>query len=140
MAAVIVPSSTDRTACPTRGVPVPTSRPALRVIEGGRSPVVRAATYRRRRLVAAVVLVAVLAVGFQVARSAVGIAAGWASPDPVPIEGPVVVVEAQPGDTLWSLARRVHPTGDVRPVVEAIIGERGASGLQVGDDVRVPAG
>jgi hypothetical protein len=99
-----------------------------------------AATYRRRRIVAALLLVTVLALGWLAVDAAAGAAARWAAPQPTPIDGPTVVVEAGPGDTLWTLARQVHPSGDVRPAVEAMIAERGGSAVQVGDEVRVPAG
>lgn len=119
--------------------PLAPRRPDLRVIEGGRSPSSRAAAYRRRRAGALVVLLLALALAVVAVRSVAGVAAGWAAPAPAAVEGPVVVVEAGAGDTLWTLARQVHPTGDVRPVVEAMVAERGGAALQVGDDVRVPA-
>ncbi|HYI63209.1 MAG TPA: hypothetical protein VEW93_15570 [Acidimicrobiales bacterium] len=133
MAAVIVPI----TFVP--GTVVPAARPALRLIEGGRSAPARAVVYRRRRVVAALALVTVLALALLAARSVAGVAAGWAAPTPAAVGGPVVVVEAGSGDTLWTLARQVHPTGDVRPVVEAMVADRGTPALQVGDEVRVPA-
>ncbi len=99
-----------------------------------------APVYRRRRLLAVLVLVTVLVVGWQLAQVAVGVAGGWAAPTSAPIEGPTVVVEADAGDTLWTLAREVRPTGDVRPAVEAMLAERGDAELEVGDRVRVPVG
>ncbi|HEX7132620.1 MAG TPA: hypothetical protein VF228_08595, partial [Iamia sp.] len=114
-------------------------RPQLRLIPGGRSPAALAATYRRRRLVAVLVLVTVLVVAVQLAQVLAGVAAGWSAPTAAPIDGPTVTVEAGPGDTLWSLAREVHPEGDVRPVVEAMVADRGTAAVVVGDQVRVPA-
>lgn len=140
MAAVIIPSPQSR---PTVG-PMPETtrrpagRPALRLIPGGRSPQAMAATYRRRRLVAVLLVVTAVAVLWVAAGALSDAAAGWAAPRSTPIEGPTVVVEAGPGDTLWTLAREVRPTGDVRPAVEAMIAERGGADLQVGDEVRVP--
>lgn len=140
MAAVIIPSSAPRTAPLGRLAPAPASRPALRLVQGGRSDAALAATYRRRRLVAALGLVVVVVLGLLAAQAVAGVAAGWAAPSPAPIEGPAVTVEARPGDTLWTLARRVRPSGDVRPVVEAMLADRGTAELQVGDEVRVPVG
>jgi hypothetical protein len=142
MAAVIVPSPQPRPALGSAPRPVarPHGRPVLRVIPGGRSADAMAATYRRRRLVAGLLLVTVLALGWVAIDAAAGAAARLAAPQSAPIEGPTVVVEAGPGDTLWTLAREVHPSGDVRPAVEAMIAERGGSAVQVGDEVRVPAG
>jgi hypothetical protein len=90
--------------------------------------------------VAGLVLVTLLALGWLAVDALSGAAARLAAPQPAPIDGPTVVVEAGPGDTLWTLARRVDPSGDVRPAVEAMIAERGGSSVQVGDEVRVPAG
>ena len=146
MAAVISPQ-------PTPPSPVPsvrpshrsaggTGRPHLTVIQGGlrADRVTMARVYRRRRLAAAL-LAAVLLVALALAADA-GLdrlrSAGASSS--APIEGPTVVVEARSGDTVWSIARRVRPDGDVRPVVQAIIAERGGAELQVGDEVRVPIG
>ena len=142
MAAVIIPSPQPHPASGPARRPVarPVGRPALRVLPGGRSSQAMAATYRRRRLVAGLLLVTVLAVGWLAIDAAAGAAARLAAPQPAAIEGPTVVVEAGPGDTLWTLAREVQPAGDVRPAVEAMIAERGGSSVQVGDEVRVPAG
>ncbi len=138
MAAVLSPAPSLRPA-PT-GWRAPAPRPALRVLEGGRSARAMAPVYRRRRVLAALVLVTVLVVGWQLVQAATGVAAGWSAPTPATIDGPTVVVEADAGDTLWTLAREVRPTGDVRPAVEAILAERGSAELEVGDRVRVPVG
>ncbi|HEU5149492.1 MAG TPA: hypothetical protein VFU19_03285 [Iamia sp.] len=137
MAAVLAPTPTHRPAPVARPAGA-AGRPELRLIPGGRSPEALAATYRRRRVVAALVLVTVLVLAVQLAQVLSGVAAGWAAPSPAPIEGPTVVVEATAGDTLWSLARQVHPTGDVRPVVEAMVADRGGAAVEVGEEVRVP--
>jgi LysM repeat protein len=52
--------------------------------------------------------------------------------------GPVVSRTVQPGDTLWSIARSVQPTGDVRPLVDQILSTRGGRPLQVGEEITVP--
>lgn len=142
MAAVIVPSPQPRPAFGTAPRPVtrPLGRPDLRVLPGGRSAQAMAATYRRRRLVAGLLLLTLLAVGWLAVDAVAGAAGRFAAPQSAPIDGPTVVVEAGPGDTLWTLARQVQPSGDVRPAVEAMIAERGGSSVQVGDEVRVPAG
>jgi hypothetical protein len=140
MAAVLAPAPTPRpdpSGARRPGVAAP-GRPQLRLIPGGRSPQVMAATYRRRRVVAALVLVTVLVVAVQLAQVLAGVAAGWSAPTAEPIEGPTVTVEADAGDTLWSLARQVHPEGDVRPVVEAMVADRGTAAVAVGEQVRVP--
>ena len=127
----------------TAGPVPPAPRPVLRVIDGGRSDAGRRAmarTYRRRRAVALVLALVVLGVAVRSTQAGLDVAAGWAAPSAAPIEGPTVVVEARTGDTLWSIARRVHPDSDVRPVVEAMVAARGTTAIDVGDDVAVPAG
>lgn len=136
MAAVLAPAPTIRPA--SRPTPRAAGRPQLRLIPGGQSPEARARTFRRRRFVAALLLVTVLVVAVQLAQVAIGLAGGLATPASAPITGPTTVVEAGPGDTLWTIARDVHPTGDVRPVVDAMQAERGSTAVQVGDQVRVP--
>ena len=43
----------------------------------------------------------------------------------------------QPGDTLWTLARRVQPEGDIRPLVARLQAARGAGPLLPGERVRL---
>jgi nucleoid-associated protein YgaU len=42
------------------------------------------------------------------------------------------------GDTLWTIARRAQPTGDVRPLVQHLAERRRGSALQVGEKIVVP--
>ncbi len=144
MAAVIVPSPQPRPAFGSAPLPVarPVGRPALRVLPGGRSSQAMAATYRRRRLVAGLLLVTVLAVGW-LRRRRRGRGGRPASPlrSRRRSRARTVVVEAGPGDTLWTLAREVHPAGDVRPAGRgddrrAVAGRRSRSAMRC----RIPAG
>lgn len=140
MAAVLAPAPSPRTAPSGRPTPSgrPAGRPQLRLIPGGRSPQALAATYRRRRLVAALVVLTVLVVAVQLAQALAGVATGWSAPTPAAIDGPTVTIEAEQGDTLWSLAREVHPDGDVRPVVRAMVADRGTAAVEEGEQVQVP--
>ena len=46
----------------------------------------------------------------------------------------------KPGDTLWSIARRIAPGQDPRPVVDELINENHLRGsLQAGQALEVPA-
>lgn len=178
MAAVITAPQSHRprrSARPTPGVP---TRPALRVLDGGRrpgEPIARsprpvasrpvvtglagsrpgalsaarptAAVYRRRRIVAvALVLVAVATVGLA-AVGARAVLAGGVAPAAATAEqptasagvapvasGPVHVV--QPGDTLWSIAEGLEPSGDVRALVDELADRAGPGPLQAGE--RIP--
>ena len=49
--------------------------------------------------------------------------------------GSVVIARAE--DTMWSIARRIQPTGDVRALVERLVAANG-SAIQPGDRVVVP--
>jgi hypothetical protein len=44
----------------------------------------------------------------------------------------------QPGDTMWSIATRLDPAGDPRPIADALQSELGGTNLQVGSELRVP--
>ena len=52
---------------------------------------------------------------------------------------PRVTYVVQPGDTLWSIARRVAPGQDPRPVVDWLIEANDVrSGLQTGQELSIP--
>jgi LysM repeat protein len=92
--------------------------------------------YRRRRLA---VLFAVLSI---LALPALFVAAGGASTTVTPASAPAAapartVYVVQPGDTLWSIARSVDPTGDPREVVDRLVDLNGGSALQPGQRLRL---
>jgi hypothetical protein len=49
---------------------------------------------------------------------------------------PVEVV-VQPGDTIWSIARRIHPDGEIRGVVDELQQRVGGTALDVGRHIDV---
>jgi hypothetical protein len=51
--------------------------------------------------------------------------------------GPVHVVE--PGDTFWSIARRLEPSGDPRPLVDELVAAHGGPTLHVGERLPLPS-
>lgn len=101
-------------------------------------------TYRRRRVAAAGLAVTVLAT----ARAALGLLGG----DTLPASGPPVPVAevgvpqatathvVRPGDTLWSLATRIDPEADPRPLVDTLVAANGGSTLYVGQRIELPLG
>ena len=94
----------------------------------------RATRVRRRRL-ALLLLVAVTAVGLSgLLRWTAASVTGTAS-SPQPITSAVYVV--QPGDTLWTIAERVAPADDPRPIVAELRERNGGSEVEVGDRLDV---
>ncbi|MDQ1403811.1 MAG: hypothetical protein QOG03_2127 [Actinomycetota bacterium] len=98
-----------------------TARPALRLVAGGRARQPMRFVYWRRR-VAALVLAAGLVLGLRAApawlRSGPLSAPGSPAPATQPIGATTYVVQA--GDTVWAIARRVQPSGDIRPLVDRL--------------------
>ena len=93
----------------------------LRLVVSDRQPRPRPArrhqraVYRRRRVLAALVGLGLLLTVVR-AGAALG-GASLASPERLPHVQQMVV---EPGDTLWSIARRAAPGHDVRPIVDAM--------------------
>jgi nucleoid-associated protein YgaU len=44
----------------------------------------------------------------------------------------------QPGETLWSIAQRVHPNGDVASYVDQLVRANGGNTIRVGQQIIVP--
>lgn len=63
--------------------------------------------------------------------------AASASSGAAPAGGTQITVQA--GDTLWTIARSVQPTGDVRPLVDELTATYGGAPLQVGQRLTIPA-
>ena len=121
----------------------PPSRPALRVLEGGRSPAAQArqAVYRRRRVVAGLLAVAVLALIVLAGAALAGIAGGVPSAAGSSAHRPPSTPSSwRPGDTLWSIAEAVAPDVDPRITVDRLVERNGGSPLVVGQELQVPAG
>ncbi|HEX6236135.1 MAG TPA: LysM domain-containing protein [Acidimicrobiales bacterium] len=114
--------------------------PAPRAVRSGRRPSRplpdRDTRIRRRRL-AVLATAAVLAFGLP---GALGYAARVTSPapqaQPVPLQpAPGETYVVQPGDTLWTIARRIAPDSDPRPVVDALRSANGGAELGVGQEL-----
>ena len=154
-AALPSPTRRDPSVRPGWTTPEPSISPADRRPQAPRMDGVdrpqphRAAMFRRRRLVALVAAVALIA-GLAVAVQAIAHAAGTvglSAPEPLesegagsprPVDGEVYVV--QPGDTLWSIAAELAPESDPRPVVDALRAANGGPELQVGARLTVDTG
>ncbi len=113
---------------------------ALRLVEPCRQPYPRLArrpsraVYQRRRVLAAL---AGLGLVLTVARAGAALGGSTlASSGRLPHVQQVVV---QPGDSLWSIAKRVAPGHDPRPIVDALAAALGSSALAPGETIPVPA-
>jgi hypothetical protein len=83
----------------------------------------------RARLLAVVLVVAAFLL----------IAPGLARGDGPDRPAPRVTYVVEPGDTLWSIARRVAPGRDPRPVVDSLIEANDVrGGLQAGQELSIP--
>jgi len=91
------------------------------------------AVYRRRRVLAALVGLGLL---LTIARAGATLGgASLATPERLPHVQHLVV---QPGDTLWSIARRAAPGHDVRPIVDAMARKLGTTMVTAGESIPVP--
>lgn len=118
----------------------PASRPHLTLIEGGLAPQRLSATYRRRRMVAALIVLVLAVSALAAGRAALAAVTPQAVTGPTAQAAPgapTLVVE--PGDSFWSIARRLDPTGDVRPLVDQLVALNGPAGLRAGERIVLPA-
>jgi hypothetical protein len=113
-------------------------RSALRTVErpgaGARSA--SAAIYRRRRLAALAVVVGLAFAAWTALGALGGVLTTPVRSVPPPGNGSTVV-EVVPGDTLWSIARRLQPEGDPRPLVDRLAASHGGAAIRAGDRLLV---
>ncbi len=118
----------------------PTTR-SRRAVAAGSARVESRTTYWRRRAVVAVMVVALL---FVMARA--GAALGGAAPaDPerhpaqssatASVNDTDKITVVRPGDSLWSVAQRLAPGDDPRPVVDALSEARHGTVLTPGETI-----
>jgi len=85
------------------------------------------------------VAIALLVVG---ATVGVGTGGSLTAPGPAPPGAMAPAAQrsyvVQPGDTLWSVARGLRPTGDVRPLVGHLSRQTGGKTLRVGQRIALP--
>ena len=96
--------------------------------------------YRRRRIVAIVVVALLVFCIALVGSELLGRLSGMPGSTPVGAVGRDVVYVVQPGDTLWEIGLRLNPPGrDIRPFVDRLIDAAGTSVLQPGQRIVLPA-
>ena len=120
----------------------PAARPAARPAR--RRPLPASVYRRRRRMVAALFLGALLAGSWGLGALGGGSLAASEAGSSGAVELPMAPVAqathvVAPGDTLWSIARQLVPEGDVRPVVDALAAHRNGRPLQVGERIVLPS-
>ncbi len=97
--------------------------------------------YLRRRVVslfALVVVAGVIALAVVGVRSLVSDRAAPSQTSAATAAAPPAAAEAyvvQPGDTLWVIARQLHPSGDIRAVVDELADRAGGAELQPGQRI-----
>ncbi|HZT65824.1 MAG TPA: LysM domain-containing protein [Acidimicrobiales bacterium] len=138
MAAVAYPRWEPDVAdlCPEPFGPALLPAPTRRQRRVSLRPASRRAVYRRRRI--AVLLLATAAV--PVGRAGVGLLGGGplTASGQLPRPASAAVYVVQPGDTLWSIAERLRPGGDPRPLVAALTAELHGSGPVPGEQLNLP--
>ncbi len=99
----------------------------------------RAAAVRRRHVLLGIVAV-VAAVLLAVPSGGRG-SAGLASPGPAPVGAPLTphtTYVVHPGDTLWSIAERLDPQGDPRPLMTKMSAQLGGTAPRPGERLLLP--
>ena len=121
------------------------SRPALRLLQGGRDAGPTPAVYRRRRVVALVLAVALVVVAITGIRAVLRPLTGGGDGRPLSTvarsaPGPAgsETILVQPGESLWDIARDLQPSGDVRPLVDELAALNGGATLEAGQNLLLP--
>ena len=100
------------------------------------APSSMAQVYRRRRLAAALTALVLLAVSIFGLVSVFGGSAPAGQSTSSQASMPHVVI-AQPGDTLWAIARRIAPVGSITKLVDQLVVMNGDE-IVAGQEVRLP--
>jgi LysM repeat protein len=97
------------------------------------------ATYRRRRAVVGIVLAVLVAAGTVLAHDVLagsgGVPASAAASQPARTR---TTVTAQPGDTLWSIARQHRGSVPITRYVDTLVDLNGGAAIQAGQAVVLP--
>lgn len=90
----------------------------------------------RRRIAVALLVFTVLTAVLVPARAAFGGRSLVASERHTAVEDNVTSIVVQPGDTLWSIAKRLEPKSDPREIVHKLDNARNGAPLQAGETIK----
>ena len=120
-------------------------RPALRLLQGGADAGPSPAVYRRRRVVALILAVALVVVAMAGIRAVLRPLTGSADGRPLsaldasaPVPAGTETLLVQPGESLWDIARDLQPTGDLRPLVDELAALNGGATLEAAQNLVLP--
>jgi nucleoid-associated protein YgaU len=119
------------TTWPASAGPDPSPRPSLRVVEGGGG----ATSARQRRLLVAVIVVLSIALALPLSGTGGRSHATGSAPAG---NGRPVEYTVRPGDTLWTIAERVDPNADPRPLVAQLAAQTGSDTVVPGERISLP--
>jgi hypothetical protein len=117
----------------------PTTLPRRHAVATGGAQAVSRATYWRRRILVAALAVALVLV---MAQAGAALGGSLATPERRPAASSRAGAADQarstvvrPGDSLWSVASRLAPDSDLRPVVDALAEARHGTVLTPGETI-----
>jgi len=110
----------------------PTTLPRRTAAAGGSRAATRV-TYWRRRLVVVALVVALVLV---MAQAGAALGGSLATPERRPAGAAVASTVVRPGDSLWTVATRLAPDAELRPVVDALAEARHGTVLVPGETIR----
>ena len=112
---------------------------SARAVRSGGRRVVTEATYRRRRAIVGTALAVVVACGAVITHDVLagsgGVPASAAESQPALVRSSVT---AQPGDTLWSIARTHRGDVPISRFVDKLVTLNGGASIQAGQQVVLP--
>jgi hypothetical protein len=117
----------------------PTTLPRHTAVAAGEPRAVTPSTYWRRRLVVVALAVALVLV---MAKAGAALGGTLASPERrpasavAPAQSSLRTTVVRPGDSLWSVAARLAPGVDPRPVVDALASARHGTVLVPGESIQ----
>ena len=112
----------------------PTTLSRRHAVAAGPARIVSTATYWKRRLVVVLLAVALVLVMARAGGALGGITPAAPERHPAHSSQPASTV-VRPGDSLWSVAERLAPDSDPRPVVDALSEARHGTVLTPGETI-----